>query len=129
MSVHFDFMESFALLVAGTDYSSVERTTLMCQGLIKCADISNPVSSSSYQKPFTHSTKILQSRPHGVSQHWASALSEEWTSQVHLEEHFHLPATVKPSTNALGEANSQIFFINTFAKPLLDLTAKAIPGG
>jgi hypothetical protein len=55
-------------------------------------------------------------------------LSDEWTSQVQLEEHFHLPATVTPSTNPLGQANSQIFFITTFAKPLLDLTAKAIPG-
>ncbi|KIM91611.1 hypothetical protein PILCRDRAFT_810896 [Piloderma croceum F 1598] len=109
MSVHFDFMKNFTLLVRGTDHNLLERTTLLCQALIKCADISNP------------------SRPHGVSQHWASALSEEWTSQVHLEEHFHLPSTVQPSTNPLGEAKSQIFFINTFAKPLLDLTAKAIP--
>lgn len=69
----------------------------------------------------------LQSRPHGVSKHWASALSNEWTSQVHLEVHFHLPTTVVPSTDDLGEAKSQIFFIKTFAKPLLDLTAKAIP--
>lgn len=44
MSVHFDFMKNFTLLVKGTDYNLVERTTLMCQALIKCADISNPVS-------------------------------------------------------------------------------------
>lgn len=49
-------------------------------------------------------------------------------SQMQLEEHFHLPSTVKPSTNPLGEAKSQIFFITNFAKPLLDLTAQAIPG-
>ena len=45
MSVHFDFMKSFASLVNGTGVSLAERTTLMCQALIKCADISNPVGT------------------------------------------------------------------------------------
>lgn len=44
MSVHFDFMKNFTLLVRGTEYNLVDRTTLLCQALIKCADISNPVS-------------------------------------------------------------------------------------
>ncbi|KAF7971489.1 hypothetical protein HWV62_20946 [Athelia sp. TMB] len=109
MSVHAQFMENFTMLVDGIGQLPVDRTTLVCQALIKCADISNP------------------SRPHGVSQHWASALSEEWSLQVQLEEHFHLPSTVKPATNPLAEAKSQIYFITTFAKPLIDITAKAIP--
>lgn len=46
MSVHFDFMKNFATLVTGTEHNLVERTTLMCQALIKCADISNPVCLS-----------------------------------------------------------------------------------
>lgn len=43
MGVHFDFMKSFGLLVAGKDYPLSHRKLLLCQALIKCADISNPV--------------------------------------------------------------------------------------
>jgi hypothetical protein len=53
---------------------------------------------------------------------------EEWTAQASLEKHFQLPATVKPSVDSITEAKGQVFFINAFAKPLLELTARAIPG-
>lgn len=53
---------------------------------------------------------------------------KEWTSQAVLEKHLDLPATVQPSDDPLVEARSQVFFINTFAKPLLDLTVRAVPG-
>lgn len=43
MSVHFEFMKNFGLLVEGVDSLPADRTTLVCQALIKCADISNPV--------------------------------------------------------------------------------------
>lgn len=43
MSVHFEFMKNFTSLVEGGPSSLVKRTTLICQALIKCADISNPV--------------------------------------------------------------------------------------
>lgn len=44
MSVHFEFMTSFnGLLIAGKDYPLSRRKLLLCQALIKCADISNPV--------------------------------------------------------------------------------------
>lgn len=52
----------------------------------------------------------------------------EWTNQAALERHLHLPATVQPSDTPLREAKSQVFFITTFAKPLFDLTSRAIPG-
>lgn len=44
MSVHFEFMKNFAALLDGTQSVSLDRKTLMSQALIKCADISNPVS-------------------------------------------------------------------------------------
>ena len=46
MSVHFDFMKNFASLVEENNCSLIEKSTLMCQALIKCADISNPVRST-----------------------------------------------------------------------------------
>lgn len=44
MSVHYTFMESFKSMTEGEKVSKSRRKVLICQGLIKCADISNPVS-------------------------------------------------------------------------------------
>lgn len=44
-----------------------------------------------------------------------------------LEEHLHLPTSVKPSKDALGEAHGQVFFTTHFTCPLLELTATGIP--
>lgn len=55
MSVHFEFMKNFRLLLAGKDYPLSHRKLLLCQALIKCADISNPVGSRDIiGKRFTH---------------------------------------------------------------------------
>ena len=46
MSVHVDFMRRFEEMVAigrGPDADVGNRRVLLCQALIKCADISNPV--------------------------------------------------------------------------------------
>ena len=43
MGVHFDFMTEFANLLNGADFTELKRRVLVCQALIKCADISNPV--------------------------------------------------------------------------------------
>lgn len=55
MSVHFEFMKNFGLLLAGKDFPLSHRKLLLCQALIKCADISNPVRSCDIiGKCFTH---------------------------------------------------------------------------
>lgn len=55
MGVHFEFMKNFGLLVAGKDYPLSYRKLLLCQALIKCADISNPVGSCDIpDASFTH---------------------------------------------------------------------------
>lgn len=43
MSVHFDFMSSFKSLLDEVPPDPSKRQVLVCQALIKCADISNPV--------------------------------------------------------------------------------------
>ncbi|KAJ8514629.1 hypothetical protein ONZ45_g7860 [Pleurotus djamor] len=69
----------------------------------------------------------MSSRPYDVSKHWASALADEWLSQTLLEKQYELPCTLSPASERISQAKNQIFFISNFAKPLLDLTAKAIP--
>ncbi|KIK68464.1 hypothetical protein GYMLUDRAFT_719559 [Collybiopsis luxurians FD-317 M1] len=113
MSVHATFMSNFKGLVDDGYVVGEGRLwkcqVLLCQGLLKCADISNPF------------------RPYNVSQHWAAALMGEWTSQAMLEKFMDLPCTVQCSDDPLTEASGQVFFINTFAKPLLELMVEAIP--
>lgn len=110
MSVHAEFMRCFKEMVNASEPIDLFRQkVLVCQALIKCADISNP------------------SRPHVVSQHWAAALEAEWRSQLFLEQHLDLPASVKPSRDALSEAKGQVFFTSHFTYPLLELTASGIP--
>ena len=45
MGVHNQFMERFRQMVDGHVPDELERRILVCQALIKCADISNPVST------------------------------------------------------------------------------------
>ncbi|KAH8084303.1 HD-domain/PDEase-like protein [Cristinia sonorae] len=111
LSLHDQFMRDFTELVENPGHFSdpFKAKMLACQALIKCADISNPA------------------RPYTVSQHWAAALSSEWSSQVVLEKHLHLPPSVYPSVDALGEAKGQVFFIERFAGPLFKLIGRGIP--
>ena len=43
MSVHDRFMQGFRRMVDGHVETELERRILVCQAIIKCADISNPV--------------------------------------------------------------------------------------
>ncbi|KAF9485013.1 HD-domain/PDEase-like protein, partial [Pholiota conissans] len=111
MGVHQDFMERMQRMLDGERTSLCHRQVIICQAILKNADISNPT------------------RPFLVSKHWANALMQEWTAQAQFEEELQLAPTVASSTSydPIKEANGQIFFISTFAKPLLVLTEKAIP--
>lgn len=109
MSVHYQFIRDFQSLVDGREYHLDRRRLLLCQAIIKCADISNP------------------SRPPGVSHYWANALMAEWTYQASLEKRWSLPPSVTPSECPLDQVRGQIFFIGSYAKPLMDLVAQAVP--
>ncbi|KAF8496965.1 hypothetical protein JB92DRAFT_1043791 [Gautieria morchelliformis] len=125
MSVHFQWMPKFEKLredldsyAESEDASNLGKATddvdsqtrlLLCQALIKCADISNP------------------SRPPPACKHWSWSLLTEWTEQALLEAHLSLPISVNASEDPLVEAQGQINFINMFTQPLLDLTSSIIP--
>ncbi|KAL5522537.1 hypothetical protein ACEPAG_8553 [Sanghuangporus baumii] len=110
MGVHSIFMQRFAKLMEHPqEFDVVQARTLLCQALIKCADISNP------------------SRPHTVSQHWSAALASEWASQALLERQLCLPVSVQDSDDPAIEANGQISFITLFCSPLLEITSLAVP--
>ena len=49
MGVHFDFMAEFERFLQGAEFPELRKRVLVCQALIKCADISNPVSLASCQ--------------------------------------------------------------------------------
>ncbi|KDR79952.1 hypothetical protein GALMADRAFT_37977, partial [Galerina marginata CBS 339.88] len=109
MGVHKEFMERLQAVVDGEMGSICLRQVVLCQAILKNADISNPT------------------RPFLVSKHWASALMQEWSAQAHLEASYHLQPTVMSSSDPIKEADSQIFFITNFARPLLELTQRAVP--
>ncbi|KAG6841493.1 hypothetical protein C0991_010351 [Blastosporella zonata] len=110
MSVHDQFMRNLKAVIDGQAGPVCFRQSIVCQTLMKCADISNP------------------SRPYRVARHWASALMEEWSSQALYEKFLDLPTTVQSNDSPINEAKAQVFFISVFVKPLLDLTVQAIPG-
>jgi hypothetical protein len=44
MSLHFKFMADFGALADGAKVNQSQQKILICQALMKCSDISNPVS-------------------------------------------------------------------------------------
>ncbi|KAI0697046.1 hypothetical protein BC835DRAFT_1339898 [Cytidiella melzeri] len=109
MGLHADFMARFQRLAQNRIPDMSTRRILFCQAIIKCADISNPT------------------RPYAVSKHWATALDSEWRNQFSFEQFLELPTSVMPSKDPLSQARGQVFFSKTFAHPLFQLTASAIP--
>ncbi|GAA5978697.1 hypothetical protein JCM11641_006146 [Rhodosporidiobolus odoratus] len=83
---------------------------LLCSGLIKCADISNPT------------------RPHRISRVWASALQQEWAVQASIEADFGLPITVmtQDPNDVKAQAKGQVGFIDLFCKPLFAAMAGVV---
>ncbi|WVR04999.1 hypothetical protein IAU60_002011 [Kwoniella sp. DSM 27419] len=114
MSLHFawiqrlkDFGEGMRERI-GSEDDEYDRV-MICQALIKCADISNPT------------------RPIDVSQHWSSVLLEEWAKQASLEQDLELPVSVVASADAALQAKGQIGFIDLFTLPLFQAASEALP--
>lgn len=64
-----------------------------------------------------------------MSEHWSTALLQEWSCQAVLELELGLPVSVVASANEIVQAKGQVGFIDLFTKPLFDTTASLIPGG
>ncbi|KAM0752027.1 HD-domain/PDEase-like protein [Meredithblackwellia eburnea MCA 4105] len=95
----------------GLSSSTIEADRLLlCSGLIKCADISNPT------------------RPHRISRAWSTALLDEWNVQAAIETEFGLPISVMTldPTDTKAQAKSQVGFIDLFAKPLFNAMAGVV---
>ncbi|KAM0787724.1 hypothetical protein ACM66B_003783 [Microbotryomycetes sp. NB124-2] len=118
MSQHFAFVTDLTELgrrmverrgAANPESLEADRL-LLCSGLIKCADISNPT------------------RPHRISRAWSTALLQEWTVQAQIEAHFNLPISVMSidPSDSKAQAKSQIGFIDLFAKPLFAAMATVV---
>ncbi|KAB5592402.1 hypothetical protein CTheo_4166 [Ceratobasidium theobromae] len=131
MSVHFDWIKRFNAYAHDCQNGPFKGTEdderlMICQALIKCGDISNPVRPSF--SPFP--TDMLQTRPHAVSEHWSRVLLEEWACQATFEQELDLPVTVvnvDVENGAKQQAQGQVNFIDIFTQPLFDATAQAIP--
>ncbi|GAA6027204.1 hypothetical protein JCM8097_002482 [Rhodosporidiobolus ruineniae] len=96
---------------AGKSAEQIEaERLLLCSGLIKCADISNPT------------------RPHRISRVWASALLQEWAVQASIEADFGLPITVmtQDPNDVKAQAKGQVGFIDLFCKPLFAAMAGVV---
>ncbi|KAL8292738.1 hypothetical protein RQP46_001350 [Phenoliferia psychrophenolica] len=117
MSRHFGFVNQlndlgrrFGERRGGGSNNVEEDRLLLCSGLIKCADISNPT------------------RPHRISRAWSTALLDEWTVQAAIETEFGLPISVMQldPADTKAQAKSQVGFIDLFAKPLFNAMAGVV---
>ncbi|KAL7422124.1 3',5'-cyclic-nucleotide phosphodiesterase [Cryptotrichosporon argae] len=117
MSLHFawiqdlkEFGEAMRGPAPGARDELVEDDRIMiCQALIKCADISNPT------------------RPIDVSEHWSTVLLDEWAKQASLEQELCLPVSVVAFADARLQAKGQVGFIDLFTQPLFEATSDAFP--
>lgn len=128
MSLHFDWIKRFLAFAKGIragdlsaqvqagnihpeEYRHLmeEGRVLLCQSIIKCADISNPT------------------RPIEVSMHWSSVLLQEWANQASLEKELNIPISTVASADAALQAKGQIGFIDLFTQPLFEAATEAMP--
>lgn len=143
MSRHFEFVrelselgKSFATKDGTRDRDLEADRLLLCAGLIKSADISNPVSFLgrrlvSRDGEILMLAAISQSRPHRISRVWSAALLEEWSVQAKIEAEFNLPITVmvQDASDNKALAKGQMGFIDLFCKPLFTAMASCVDGG
>lgn len=108
-----------------------EYKDLACGLLIKCADISNVVSA--YALWNVKSTcNNFQAREFDCAAKWANILTDEFSNQGVMEQELQIPSClfggppVRDDLIKLGE--SQIGFMNIFARQLFEAVADILPG-
>jgi 3',5'-cyclic-nucleotide phosphodiesterase len=125
MGLHFKYMADLGslqqkiahdkgIIDGWNDKTREEHKDLACGLLIKCADISNVA------------------RKFEVAAKWANILTDEFSSQGVMEQALQVPSClfggppVRDDLIKLGQ--SQIGFINIFARPLFESVADILPG-
>ena len=138
MSRHFGFVNEINEMgrrfgerrASGSGENLEADRLLLCSGLMKCADISNPVRRHPAPLPYSTDNSSTQTRPHRISRAWSTALLSEWAAQAAIEEEFNLPITVMclDALDTKAQAKSQVGFIDLFARPLFDSMAGVVDG-
>jgi 3',5'-cyclic-nucleotide phosphodiesterase len=114
MAMHFHYMNS----IEAVDLSAglAKHQTLLCCIMIKCADISNVA-------------RTLE-----ISSRWGAILTEEFLEIADLERNL----GIKPTTSSLAHdataserhlalAKGQLFFIDTYGRPLFRAISRVLP--
>lgn len=142
MALHFDYMEEVSTIIdsppaaTSKEADGLGSKTLICCLLIKCADISNvartlPISSQwgiVLGNEFAEVEVLeiaLGLRPAGEKPMFTNILRSAHTSDETVGVHRTLVDL--PPDNLVKLAKGQIFFINTFAKPLFYAVSKLLP--
>jgi hypothetical protein len=73
-------------------------------------------------------TEADQTRPIDVSEHWSTALLQEWAVQASLETALDLPVSVSLGVDATLQAKGQIGFIDLFCQGLFRIVSDILPG-
>lgn len=115
MGLHFKYMDQLQTLV-DTPANGINLSTsrsLLCCVIIKCADVSNVA------------------RHLDISAKWGGVLTKEFSELNAHEIDFGLKeppdANTSPPDPQLALAKGQVFFINTYARPLFSAVAKIFP--
>ncbi|OBT64833.1 hypothetical protein VE03_06402 [Pseudogymnoascus sp. 23342-1-I1] len=121
MGIHKEYMEklerlqnSLRNLAPGEDVPENDLPSyrhVVCNLLIKCADISNVA------------------RPFECASMWTSILTQEFARQEVMEKRIQLPSTLfaPPATEIISLANSQTGFMSFYALPLFKGVAELMP--
>ncbi|KAL7410856.1 hypothetical protein BDY24DRAFT_343673 [Mrakia frigida] len=131
MAMHFGWIrelvelgERLAVEKEGDEGLRKKDRVRICQAILKCADISNPILELTRSILFRLRS---QTRPHEVSKHWSTVLLEEWTNQAELESGLQLPVSVVKNADAAIQAKGQIGFLDLFVYPLFSASATVMP--
>ena len=141
MGMHFNYMRELGNLQSkvyhnnGTDGWGPQvlddYRILTCALLVKCADISNVVSTFVKENNVCTKLMLYQARPFEVAVKWANILQLEFANQGIMEKDVGIPTTLFGGPPELGNliklGNSQNSFMNIFARPLFESVTDILP--
>jgi 3',5'-cyclic-nucleotide phosphodiesterase len=142
MGLHFKYMGDLSKLQevlskdsqamkTWNDKSQEENRDLLCGLLIKCADISNVVSSHIVDINYISMANCFQARVFPVAHQWANILTDEFANQGTMEEELGIPTCLFGGPPTPGDiiklGESQIGFMSVFARPLFEGVASVLP--